>query len=151
MSCVRSNVRRSELSRCVVVPDEDLWSLQGFRSRSGHMLPGAEWHPPLLWRHQVRGQLHQYSLLTSLLDPWRTSWLCFTLLAKVQNTTVYVTFTERQWGSETQAVGSFMVPVWFGSSSSSGTYIYWMQVLYLAYSIFFNLSLTLYIYYSAFI
>lgn len=58
-------------------PDEDLWPLQdfAFRSGCGHMLPGAEWHPALLWRHEVRGQLHQYSLLTWLFDLWSTSSL----------------------------------------------------------------------------
>ena len=42
--------------------DEDLWPLWafGFRSGRGHMLPGAEWHPALLLRREVRGQLHQY-------------------------------------------------------------------------------------------
>lgn len=43
---------------------EELWQPQdfGFRSGSGHMLLGAKWHPTLLERHGVRGQLHQYNL-----------------------------------------------------------------------------------------
>lgn len=43
---------------------EELWQPQGFgfRSVSGHVLLGAKWHPTLLERHGVRGQLHQYNL-----------------------------------------------------------------------------------------
>lgn len=46
------------------VVEEELCQPQdfGFRSGNGHMLLGAKWHPTLLERHGVRGQLHQYNL-----------------------------------------------------------------------------------------
>ncbi|KAK5888235.1 hypothetical protein CesoFtcFv8_016752 [Champsocephalus esox] len=85
-------------------PDEDLWPSQdfAFRSGCGHMLPGAERHPALLWRHEVRGQLHQYSLLTWRFDLWSTSsLLCAlalraTVLAELHMLQVSLTGSEEQ-------------------------------------------------------
>lgn len=89
--------------------DEDLWPLRdfGFRSGCGHMLPGAEWHPALLLRREVRGQLHQYSLLTSLLDPWRTASLLCTLAIRATRLkelcVSQVSFTEREIDDQSRA------------------------------------------------
>lgn len=54
--------------------------------------------PPSSRDIRSEGQLHQYSLLTSLLDPWSTSCLLCTLAirVKVLGRAAYVTFSERQ-------------------------------------------------------
>lgn len=66
--------------------------------------------PPSSRDRRSEGQLHQYSLLTLLLDPWRTLCLLCTLAirVKVLSSPAYIMFTGRQMmaretGSETSS------------------------------------------------